>query len=332
MVDIELLLSKIDILEYISQYGDFIEKNGGNWCCSPLNPNDTDPSFEVNTELQRFYDFSTEKYGDVLQFVKEYNNCDTSEAVDMLLKYAGLSEDEIEQYKPIGIVEFLKKYERRFKKVKETNYKILNSNYMDRYNFDESKFSSWVQEGIPIDIIRKYGISYDKLNNAIVIPMYDNNGNIVNISNRTLYSDFRNRKIPKYIYSFGWNGGGIDILWGYSFKKDIIKESKKIIIVEGVKSVLKLEAFGYDNVVAILTSHLNTLQMQQLIQSNVKEFIFALDMNVNIRNDSNIMLLRRYGKLSFLRDYRKRLGEKDSPCDGGKELFDELYNGRYVIN
>lgn len=331
MIDIDALVSQINIVEYIRQYADLIEKNGEYWCCSPLNPNDTDPSFEVSEELQRFYDFSTEKYGGILQFIKEYHHCNFVEALNIALEYCGIDATELKKYEPIPILTYLRKYERQFKKEKKTNYKILNSNYMDIYDFEESKFQNWIKEGISLDVIQKYNIRYDKLNNSIVIPMYDNNGNIVNISNRTLYPDYRKRKIPKYIYSFGWNGGSIDILWGYSFKKDSIDKSKKIIIVEGVKSVLKLESFGYDNVVAILTSHLNSLQMQQLIKANVKEFIFALDMNVNIKKDSNIMLLKRYGKLSFIKDYRNRLGEKDSPCDGGKELFDELYNNRFVV-
>lgn len=331
MVDIELLLSKVDILEYISQYADFVEKNGGNWCCSPLNPNDTDPSFEVNTELQRFYDFSTDKYGDVLQFVMEYNHCNVPQAVNILLKYTGLSENEIEKYNPVDIISFLKKYERQFKKDKCVNYKILGNDYMNRYSFDESKFDSWINEGIPMELIQKYNIRYDSINNAIVIPMYDNHGNIVNVSNRTLYKDFRERKIPKYIYSYGWNGGSIDILWGYSFKENEIKKSNKILIVEGVKSVLKLEAFGYNNAVAILTSHLNSLQLKELLKIGCNEFILALDTNIDIRKDQNIMKLKRYGNLTFIHDYKNRLGMKDSPCDGGKELFDELYETRFVI-
>ena len=60
MIDIDVLISKINIVDYIGQYADLIKKNGAYWCCSPLNPNDTDPSFEISEELQRFYDFSTE--------------------------------------------------------------------------------------------------------------------------------------------------------------------------------------------------------------------------------------------------------------------------------
>ena len=121
------------------------------------------------------------------------------------------------------------------------------------------------------------------------------------------------------------------MLWGISFKKNSIQKSKRIIIVEGIKSVLKLEEFGYDNSVAILTSHLNDLQLEQLIKLRAKEYIFALDMNVNVREDKNIKKLNHFGKVTFLRDYEGKLGEKDAPCDKGKIVFDNLFETRYNL-
>ena len=331
MIDIETLVSKIDILEYISQYADFMQKGNTYWCSSPLSKSDSDPSFSINIDLQSFYDFSTNQYGDVLDFIQKYNKCSLAKSIDIALQYCGMTEEEIAKYEKLDIVRCIKKYQKSHKKEKFINYKQLTKDYMYRFEFDEDVFKDWVSEGIPIDLIKKYNISYDVLNNSIVIPIYDNNGNIVNISNRTLNPIYKKIKIPKYIYSFSWNDGTIDILWGLSFHKEKIEQTKKIIIVEGIKSVLKLESFGYDNSVAILTSHVNQLQLKELIKTNSMEFIFALDQNVNIRDDENIMLLCRFGQVSYLHDYRNRLQLKDSPCDGGKELFDELYNNRYII-
>lgn len=332
MIDIDALVEKINIVDYVGQYADLIKKNNNYWCCSPLNPNDTDPSFEISEELQRFYDFSTEKYGGVLQFIMEYNNCSFTKAIQIAMDYCGVTENDIQQVETLDIIKCLNKYKRQLKKEKATNYKILSNNYMDRFSKNKDIFRNWILEGIPMELIDKYKIAYDEFSNCIVIPIYDNDGNIVNISNRTLYTDYKERKIPKYIYSYGWNGGGLDILWGLSFHRNSIKKKSKVIVVEGVKSVLKLESFGYDNAVAILTSHLNTLQLKELIRCNVKEYIIALDNNIDVSKDSNLMLLKRYGKLSYIHDYRKRLKEKDSPCDGGKELFDELYKDRFIVD
>lgn len=331
MIDIETLINSIDILEYIQQFADCVYKGSEWWCCSPLNKNDTDPSFSINTAKNRFYDFSTDIGGDILNFAKAYYHCGTYTAIQILLKYAGLTENEIQALQPSSILQYLRKINNQYQSKKTTNYKNIPMEYINRYIFDDNMLQTWYNEGISRESIFKYNITTDSQSNCIIIPIYDNEGNVVNISNRTLFTDYKERKIPKYIYSFPWNNGGIDVLWGVSFKKNVIQKSKQIIIVEGVKSVLKLEEFGYDNAVAILTSHLNDLQLEQLIKLRPKEYVFALDMNVNIREDKNIKKLNHFGKVTFLRDYTGKLGEKDAPCDKGKEVFDKLYQTRYNI-
>ena len=57
-MEVDDILEQVDILEYISQYCDFEEKNGEYWALSPFKEEKT-PSFSVNTEKQRFYDFSS---------------------------------------------------------------------------------------------------------------------------------------------------------------------------------------------------------------------------------------------------------------------------------
>ena len=331
MIDIETLINNIDILTFIEQYADCYYKGSEWWCCSPLNKNDTDPSFSINTTKNRFYDFSTDIGGDIVNFVKAYYHCNTYKAIQILLQYTGMTEDDIKAIQPSSILLYLKKINNQNQSKKTTNYVKIPFEYMNRYIFEDNMLQSWYDEGISRESIFKYHITTDKSSNCIIIPIYDNEGNIVNISNRTLYKDYKERKLPKYIYSFGWNDGGIDVLWGVSFKKKSIQKSKRIIIVEGIKSVLKLEEFGYDNSVAILTSHLNDLQLEQLIKLRAKEYIFALDMNVNIREDKNIKKLNHFGKVTFLRDYDGKLGEKDAPCDKGKIIFDKLFETRYNI-
>ena len=77
------LIDSVDILEYISQFSEFEEKNGEYWALSPLKEEET-PSFSVNTEMNRFYDFSSGKGGNVLSFIKAYNHCSDSKAADIL--------------------------------------------------------------------------------------------------------------------------------------------------------------------------------------------------------------------------------------------------------
>ena len=83
------ILEQVDILEYISQYCDFEEKNGEWWALSPFKDEKT-PSFSVNTEKQKFYDFSSGAGGNLISFVQRYHNCNFIEALNMIKKYANM--------------------------------------------------------------------------------------------------------------------------------------------------------------------------------------------------------------------------------------------------
>ena len=56
--------------------------------------------------------------------------------------------------------------------------------------------------------------------------------------------------------------------------------------------------------------------------------VFALDKDVVIRNDYNIKRLKQFVNVEYIWDRDDLLGEKDSPIDKGKEVWDRLYEGR----
>lgn len=57
-MELSELIESVDILEYISQYTEFTEKNGEYWGLSPLKEEKT-PSFSIRKEENNFYDFSS---------------------------------------------------------------------------------------------------------------------------------------------------------------------------------------------------------------------------------------------------------------------------------
>lgn len=91
-MEVDDILEQVDILEYISQYCDFEEKNGEYWALSPFKEEKT-PSFSVNTEKQRFYDFSSGAGGNLIHFIRRYNDCGFIDAINILKKYANITED-----------------------------------------------------------------------------------------------------------------------------------------------------------------------------------------------------------------------------------------------
>lgn len=82
-MELSELIESVDILEYISQYTEFTEKNGEYWALSPFKDEKT-PSFSVRKETNSFYDFSSGIGGNVLTFIRYYDKCGYAEAIEKL--------------------------------------------------------------------------------------------------------------------------------------------------------------------------------------------------------------------------------------------------------
>lgn len=87
-MELSELIESVDILEYISQYTEFTEKNGEYWGLSPLKEEKT-PSFSIRKEENNFYDFSSGVGGNVLTFIRYYNKCGYQKAIEILKEYVG---------------------------------------------------------------------------------------------------------------------------------------------------------------------------------------------------------------------------------------------------
>ena len=98
-------------------------------------------------------------------------------------------------------------------------------------------------------------------------------------------------------------------------------------VFEGAKSVMKAYSWGFDNGVAVLTSHVNDRQFAILLKLGVR-VVFALDADIDIREDKNIMRLRPYTRVEWITDWEDLLLTKEAPVDEGKEVFQHLYEQR----
>ena len=322
---LEELIENIDIVEYISQYVEFEEKNGEYWALSPFRDEKT-PSFSVRRETNSFYDFSSGIGGNVFTFVKHYNKCSAKEAIEILQKYVGCDGKTISSRKKLPAAATCKK----FKQPKQHKKNILKvhiypDNCMERYEKKEEKLAVWEAEGISKASLEKYQVYYDSFSNRLVYPIRNISGQVVNIGGRTLDPDFKTKKLRKYTYFSGW--GEMDVIYGLFENMGSILEQKEIILFEGCKSVLLADSWGIHNTGALLTSHLNPNQMKILAKLGAR-VVFALDKDVRIRDDHNIAKLKRYVPVEYFWDWEDLLAEKDAPVDKGRDVFETLYNQR----
>lgn len=322
------MADSVDILQYISQFTEFEEKNGEYWALSPLKEEVT-PSFSVNVELNRFYDFSSGCNGNVLDFIKAYNRCGIREAAAILQKYIGQAGISIQPMKRLSATSVVKRFSGRKKSTHKSKVVILPDDFMTRYEKRDDKLDLWRSEGISDSSLSFFQVYYDSFSDRIVYPIRNTAGSIINVSGRTVDPLWKEKRLRKYTYFFPL--GCLDTLYGLSENIDVIRASREIILFEGAKSVMLTHTWGVHNTAAILTSHLNPYQMK-ILASLACRVVFALDKGINIRDDENIRRLSHFTNVEFIYDSLDLLADKMSPVDAGREVWQRLYEGRFAYH
>lgn len=279
-----------------------------------------------------YYCFGCKKGGDVITFCQEHLNMSYERAVSYLCGIAGLSDEKTEIS---TTVKYLKKAARKKKKQQlPVTHPILDEKILN--DFEHRRITKWIEEGIPQSIMEKYGVRYDKRANRIVYPVYDNDGNLINVKGRTLYDGYKDfdPPIPKYMNYYPV--GDLDYLQGFCFKKDIIQQYKEIIIFESLKSVMKLDSYGQPNSVSSETSELTIFQVKTIIGLHC-DVVIAFDNDVSLEKileKETIQLLMRFVNVYVVIDKNGLLGkvsDKNSPVDKGKDIWDRLYQTKIKL-
>ncbi len=322
-MDLSDLIESIDILEYISQYTDFTEKNGEYWALSPLKEENT-PSFSVRRETNSFYDFSSGIGGNVLTFVRYHDKCGYQEAIETLKSYAGVT-GEVKPRRKLAITDIAKRFSACPKPSQPSKPAALPDDYMDRYESRADKLAVWELDGISKASMERFQVRYDGFSDRLVYPIRNPDGKIVNVGGRTLDLDWKAKGLRMYTYFKPW--GEMNVIYGLSENIDMIRKKREIIIFEGCKSVLIADTWGIRNTGALLTSHLSQNQMKLLIRLG-RGVVFALDKDVRVSDDRNIRRLKQFVNVSYVWDRDGLLGEKDAPVDRGLEVWNKLYEER----
>ena len=322
------LVQSIDIVEFISQYVELVPKNDEFWGLSPFKEEKT-PSFSVRREIGQWYDFSSGQGGNVYHFAQRYFKCSSHDAVEILKKYAGFDGEVVVPEKKLASTMVFKRFLEKKQSSKQSSGVTLPDSCMEKYEKDESKLEIWEEEGISKDSLDKFQVFYDPFSNRLVYPIRNITGVIVNIGGRTLDPQYKEKKLRKYTYFYSW--GTIETIYGLYENREAIKSKGEVILFEGCKSVLLADTWGIHNTGAILTSHLSKNQMKILAKLG-QNVVFALDKDVNIKEDKHIAKLKQYVNVYYIYDFQNLLDAKDAPVDKGKEVFERLYKEkrRYV--
>ncbi len=221
---------------------------------------------------------------------------------------------------------------------------VYDKSVLDKYVFNRAGLSPWYNEGISYEAMRKFNILYSPIDNAIVIPNYDFDGQLVGVRGRFLDEEVA-QKYGKYRPLYD---GDVCLrhptgrsLYGLYQNKAAIMKKHTVIIVEGEKSVLHYEDYYKDNIcVATLGKNITSSQISLLQKCGVRRVVLAYDADYETEEQLRekreeytklANILTRYFQVSILLDWDLKLDYKSSPLEGGKDYFEKLVAERLVL-
>lgn len=229
--------------------------------------------------------------------------------------------------------------------VDSLDFKVYDKKVLRQYAFDYAGLMPWIEEGMSIEALQRFNIKYDYLHNAIIIPNFDYDGQLIGI--RARYFNEEDIKKGKYrpVYYNGvlYSHPTGRTFYGIFENHKNIERKHTCVIFEGEKSIILYNSiYGNDNNIALATLGQNITKdhIQYLLKMGVRNVILAYDADyedydqlqeVEKKYLAKAKILEPYFNVSYLMDYDFDLPYKSSPIDGGKEIFEKILKNRSIV-
>ncbi len=266
---------RLDVLDVISK-DVILKKSGGNyWGLCPFHKEKT-PSFSVNPAKGIYKCFGCGEGGDALSYLMKTRNIEFKDLIQELAAefgielptvYSGTKNKDIKEQMIKACVKAAEFYQHSLfatsdaqsaleylnsrgigeKIIKRYDLGYSNKNPDDLYKALKSTFTDEILEKSGLILKTQKGGFVDRFRNRIIIPIKDENGDVVAFGARAVEKD----QNPKYLNSSDsliYNKS--KLLYGLYYAKDAVKQSDSIIIMEGYFDVISAQAHGIENCVA----------------------------------------------------------------------------------
>jgi hypothetical protein len=224
-------------------------------------------------------------------------------------------------------------------------FKTYDKSILKKFSFDYMGLMPWIEEGISIEALQKFNIKWDSFRQAIVVPNFNYDGELIGIRERYFRpEDVKKGKYrPLYDQGILYNHPTGRTFYGIYENHKNIERKKMAIIFEGEKSCLKYGSiYGNQNNISLATLGQNITKdhIQYLLKMKVSHVILAYDSDyedyqqlseVEEKYIEKAKILSPYFNVSILMDYDFELPYKSSPIDGGKEIFEHMIKNRRIV-
>lgn len=310
MTNIELIKSKLDIVEVISSYVPELKRAGANYKANCPFHSEKSPSFMVNPSLQIYKCFGCGKGGDVINFIQEFLRVDFQEALKVSAERAGVElkdefsnpkDKKLEAEKKLLLEanlattkfyhyiltthslgksgrEYAKKRGIDAKRIKdfEMGYAPASKDNLKKFllkkGFSEKDLVRW---GLLVERnINGVNKTIDKFRNRLIHPIQNIKGETIGFSGRYIGD---NKLAPKYLNSpetvvFKKN----ENLYGIFQAKESMRKEDFVIVEEGNIDILSSHRSGIPNIVAPLGTAF-TENQAKLLKRYVDQVYFCFD-------------------------------------------------------
>lgn len=266
---------RLDILDVVSK-DVILKKTGGNyWGLCPFHKEKT-PSFSVNPAKGIYKCFGCGEGGDALSYLQKTRGTGFSELIKDLAEqfglelpntFSGTKNKDIKEQMIKACSKAAEYYQHSLfasadgssalsyltardideKIIKRYNLGFANKEPNHLYISLKDKFTNEILEKAGLVLKTQKGDYIDRFRNRIIIPIQDENGDIVAFGARAVEEG----QNPKYLNSSDsliYNKS--KLLYGLYYAKDSIKQSDSVIIMEGYFDVISAQAHGIENCVA----------------------------------------------------------------------------------
>lgn len=285
-LDINEILSKIDIVDVISRYISVTKKGRSYYAICPFH-NDTNPSLTISKEKQIFKCFVCGTSGNAISFISKYEKIPFREALYKAADLAGISYDRFEAKKDTSnpykkcMNDLVEYYDYAIvtsfgkEALEYCESRGLDSDIRKRFHigyaptFGEETITHLQKAGNSLKTINELSLSnfingkyVDKNKNRVIFSLMNEDNLPVAISARRLNDDVDE---PKYINS---NESSIFhkscLLYNYYYAKSASKLQNCVYIVEGFMDVIAFYKSGLENVVALMGTSLTKEHINML--------------------------------------------------------------------
>lgn len=251
---------------------------------------------------------------DIFTYISEQRLVDFKDIIVVVRKILNI--DDFSQFsKSRGI--FGGFYE-RIRKRNEHKIRTYEESILDKYIPLANK--RFIKDNISIVTQQFFNIRYDVESQGIVIPIYNQIGELIGVKVRCNY-EVQDGEM-KYYYLIPCQMS--QTLYGYSQNYNYLVNNV-IYIFESEKAVMQCFSCGIRNCVALGSGSISRKQVQMLLELNPKKIIFMHDVGYDLENIlRNINMVKNYSRFSEVElgywDFFDRLyDDKVSASDLGKK-------------